>query len=200
MGFTNNAVPAEVARDPQRMRSFAAWMLGREAESSSRLDGETWPIETNPRAWMFDIDGTLTERVEEGQQGLGQRGWFEYERLEEDRPNAATVELAETFRRSGISLVFITARPEQFAEPTLRWLTRFGLVDGFTPASEVPLFMRPSDDKDCPDWVVKPALYRALIRPHWQILGVFDDSPECVDAWLDEGLVAFQPHFRKGLQ
>ena len=196
MGFANNLIPAEILRDPSRMQSLNAYLLGQEAESSVALDGETYPVETNPRAWMFDIDGTLTVPWEDGQ--AGKRGWYEYERLLEDVPNPATVELALHLKRAEIPLVFLTARPERWAELTLQQLNRFYLVDGHTPRADVNLFMRPDGDEDVPDELVKLTLYRTLVKPRWQIQGVFEDNPRCIETWLDEGLPCFQPHCRDG--
>lgn len=195
MGFANNVIPGFIANDPQKMQSLAAYLMGTEAESSVRLDGETCPVETNPRAWMFDIDGTLTEwnSGEDPQT----RGWFDYDRLEEDRPNPATIELAWMIRRAEIPLIFITARPERWAEQTLRWLDRHYLVTKNSANDEVNLFMRPDDDMETPDQVVKRALYTSLVRPNWTVLGVFEDNDRCVNTWLNEGLSVFQPHHRK---
>lgn len=196
MGFANNVIPADIVRDPQRMQSLMAYMMGQEAESSVKLDGETWPVETNPRAWMFDIDGTLTEWNSGEGQG-GQRGWFDYDRLLEDRPNPATVELAWTLKRAELPLIFVTARPERYAEQTLRWLDQNFMVTRSSPSQEVPLFMRPDGDEDLPDQMVKKTLYRTLVKPNWTILGVFEDNSHCISMWLDEGLPCFQPHYRK---
>lgn len=195
MGFANNLIPAEILRDPSRMQSLNAYLLGQEAESSVALDGETYPVEANPRAWMFDIDGTLTVPWENGQPG--KRGWYEYERLLEDVPNPATLELAWTLRRAEIPLVFLTARPERWAELTLQWLDRNFMVTRGTPTDEVNLFMRPDGDEDVPDELVKLTLYRTLVKPRWTILGVFEDNPKCINTWLDEGLPVFQPHCRE---
>lgn len=192
MGFANNVVPSFIAQDPLKMQSLVAHMVGREAESSVRLDGETYPVETNPRAWMFDIDGTLTE-WNSGEDPT-RRGWFDYDRLLEDRPNPATVELAWTLKRAELPLIFVTARPEVYADATIKWLDRHFLV---TKDSPIPLFMRPDDDLETPDQMVKKTLYRTLVKPNWTVLGVFEDNERCISAWLAEGLPVFQPHYRK---
>jgi len=197
MGFANNVVPEFIARDPVMMHSLLDYMYGRqvqEAESSTRLDGDTYVVDERPFGWMFDIDGTLTEW--NSGEDPGQRGWYDFHRAGEDLENPATVELALLLKRAETPLIFITARPERFADVTLTWLDQRGLLPA-SPSADIPLFMRPNDDPDTPDQVVKRALYRSLIQPNWAIHGVFEDNERCISIWLEEGLPTFQPHYRK---
>lgn len=191
MGFANNVVPAEIARDPQRMQSLAAYLMGAEAESSVRLDGQTFQVDTLPTAWIFDLDGTLfcTNRDSPD----GGRGWYDYARLLEDWPIQATVEIAHRLQKAGEQLLFVTARPTEARELTLAQLRRHWLIP--TDRDEVQLFMRPTTEHL--DHDLKRMIYRDLIKPRWQVQGVFEDNPDVADMYKAEGLTVFQvkgPH------
>lgn len=195
MGNARNLIPTEILRDPQRMQSLQAYLLGAEAESSVRLDGETFTPDPRSLAWMFDIDGTLTVPWKNGTPG--KRDWYDYASASDDLEHFATVELALSLKRVEIPLIFLTARPERFAGVTLGWLRNRYLVDRHVKDEDVPLFMRPDGDEDVPDPLVKQAVYKSLIEPRWAVRGVFEDNPQCIQGWLEEGLAVFEPHHRK---
>lgn len=191
MGFANNIVPEFIARDPQKMQSLTAYLLGREAEASVRLDGQTFTIETLPTAWIFDLDGTLfcTNRAAPD----GGRGWFDYARLLEDWPLHGTVEIARMLQKAGEQLLFVTARPTEARELTLAQLRRQWLVPA--DSDEVQLFMRPTSEHL--DHDLKRMIYRDLIKPRWQVQGVFEDNEDVAEMYKAEGLLVFQvkgPH------
>lgn len=191
MGFANNVIPGFIANDPQRMQSLTAYMMGREAESSVALDGETFTIDTLPTAWIFDLDGTLfcTNRDSPD----GGRGWFDYARLLEDWPIQGTVDLALMLQHAGQKLLFVTARPEEARDLTLAQLRRHWLIPA--ASDEVQLFMRPTTEHL--DHDLKREIYRQQIKPHWDIRGVFEDNPDVADMYVQEGLNVFQvkgPH------
>lgn len=187
MGFANNVVP----------QSLTAYLLGEEAKSSVKLDGETFTIDTLPRAWIFDLDGTLFCTNRDAPDGG--RGWFDYARLLEDWPIQATLEVALNLKRAEQKLLFVTARPEEARELTLDQLSRHYLLDrdwenggGW---AEPDLFMRPTSEHL--DHDLKRMIYRDQIKPHWDIRGVFEDNPDVADMYKAEGLTVFQvkgPH------
>lgn len=190
MGFANNVVPEFIARDPQKLQSFTAYMLGREAEASARLDGQTWPVGL-PIAWIFDLDGTLFCTNRDAPDGG--RGWFDYARLLEDWPLNGTVEIARMLQKAGEQLLFVTARPTEARELTLAQLRRHWLVPA--DSDEVQLFMRPTSEHL--DHDLKRMVYREQIKPHWDIRGVFEDNEDVADMYKAEGLTVFQvkgPH------
>jgi hypothetical protein len=186
MGFANNLVPAEIARDPQRMQSLAAYLLGAEAESSSRLDGETYPIDTLPRAWIFDLDGTLFCTNRDAPDGG--RGWFDYARLLEDWPIQGTLEIARNLMRAEEQILYVTARPEEAREQTLVQLERNWLVPPYR-GDDLQLFMRPTMEHL--DHDLKRMIYRNEIKPRWQVQGVFEDNEDVAEMYVNEGLTVF---------
>lgn len=194
MGFANNVVPRFIMEDPERLRAFAAFMAGREAESSVALDGETFTIDTLPRAWIFDLDGTLFCTNRDAPDGG--RGWFDYARLLEDWPIQATVDLAQMLDQMNQKLLFVTARPEEARGLTLDQLSRHFLAPRTQVRRQaVELFMRPTSEHL--DHDLKRMIYREQIKPHWQIQGVFEDNPDVADMYKAEGLTVFQvkgPH------
>lgn len=194
MGFANNVIPAEIARDPQRMQSLAAYLLGKEAESSVALDGETFTVDTLPTAWIFDLDGTLfcTNRDHPD----GGRGWYDYARLLEDWPIPAAIDVAVSLQRMNQKLLFVTARPHEARDLTIEQLKRHYLVPRLANGQdEVELFMRPTSEHL--DHDLKRMIYRNEIKPHWDIRGVFEDNEDVAHMYRDEGLTVFQvkgPH------
>jgi hypothetical protein len=183
MGFANNPVPQFLLQQPLALR---------EAISSAALDGETYPIDTLPRAWIFDLDGTLfcTNRDSPD----GGRGWFDYARLLEDWPINGTLEIARNLMRAEEQILYVTARPEEARERTLVQLERNGLVPPYG-GDDLQLFMRPTTEHL--DHDLKRMIYRGLIRNRWQVQGVFEDNEDVAEMYKNEGLTVFQvkgPH------
>lgn len=167
--------------------------LEREARASRRLDGETFVVEGAARAaWIFDIDGCLTEAWPNGQEG--KRDWYDYQDCLNDPPNRATVQIALSLK-SHFDLIFITARPERFWIPTYDWLRKLDLVP--YERANANLFMAPPVPKGeaaLPDAAVKRALYeRNVARRNWAVQGVFEDRRDCALMYLDLGLAVFEP-------
>jgi phosphoglycolate phosphatase-like HAD superfamily hydrolase len=89
---------------------------------------------TNPRAVIWDLDGTLSDdrarahfvEVERGQT----RDWESYfDAVDEDAPIAASMELLHALRAYGVRIIYLTGRPEFTRGKTERWLKANGLDD-----------------------------------------------------------------------
>jgi len=166
-------------------------MLDSEARASVALDGQTFAAGL-PTAWIFDLDGTLFQTNRDAPSGG--RDWYDYARLLEDWPIPATIDCALSLQRSGQKLLFVTARPHEARDLTIQQLRRHYLVN---ERDEIDLFMRPTSEHL--DHDLKREIYVNLIKPRWQIQGVFEDNPDVVDMWVSCGLTVFQvkgPHNR----
>jgi len=126
---------------------------------------------------ISDIDGTLAKRVN--------RGPFEWNRLLDDEPNAAVVEVLQALHDRGHEIVFISGRTEDLREQTLLWLSRnIGILGR--------LLMRGSKD-DRTDDVVKAELFANLNVAKEDVLFVIDDRDRVVKMWRERlGLTCFQ--------
>jgi len=130
-----------------------------------------------PEAFLFDIDGTLALR--------GDRGPFDYDRVEEDAVNEAVRVVLYALSGAGYRPVLMSGRPERARALTERWLRdRVGVpYDG--------LLMR-ADGDNRPDWVVKHELFVERVSPNYVVHGVFDDRNQVVGMWRAIGLPCFQ--------
>jgi phosphoglycolate phosphatase-like HAD superfamily hydrolase len=140
-------------------------------------------LSTLPRAVLFDVDGTLAIRDETDP---NVRHFAAWDRVGEDLPNVAVIELAQLVAESGrYKLVVMSGRDEVCRRQTEMWLD----------AQEVAfdeLYMRRHKDNR-PDNVVKEELYRKHIEGRYEIAWVVDDRMQVVRMWRDVlGLTVFQ--------
>lgn len=129
-------------------------------------------------AVIFDIDGTLALR--------GDRDPFAWNRVGEDQPNVAVVELLAMIAddRHVMGILITSGRKEQCRRQTEMWLDAQGIFYDH-------LFMR-GDDDNRPDDVFKAELYEREIAPKWDVRFVVDDRQKVVDMWRSKGLTVFQ--------
>lgn len=127
--------------------------------------------------FMFDIDGTLALHS-----GRDPYQWID---ADGDRPNQVVVAVLRAFHQTGLTIVYISGRPEDARQLTLAWIDREVGVAG-------QLFMRPSGDfrKDAE---IKLEIYRRDIEPIFEVLAVFDDRDQVVQMWREQaGVTCFQ--------
>jgi predicted kinase len=122
-----------------------------------------------PACYIFDIDGTLALMGDEP----GARRPYDYERVLEDRPNEAVVELAQTLLLAGETILLLTGRSELCRADTTLWAAE-------TVAPDLPLFMR-ADGDDRPDYQVKFDLFQAHIAGRYRVKAWVDDRQQVVD-------------------
>ncbi len=127
-------------------------------------------------AWIFDIDGTVAH--------MTGRSPYDYTRVNEDVPDDVVRTVNQVLDNSGAYMLFVSGRDMDCHHETYEWLHRNRFrVDG--------LYMRKSGDKR-DDSIVKYEIFRDLIAPHYNVLGVFDDRNRVVDMWRRIGLKCFQ--------
>lgn len=131
-----------------------------------------------PRAILVDIDGTLALR--------GDRSPYDWDRVGEDQPNPAVIELVQTIAAAGRHrIILLSGRDEVCRRQTELWLDAQGL-----PFHE--LHMRPRKDNR-KDSIVKAELYRAQVEGRYAVAFVVDDRKQVVQMWRDElGLTCLQ--------
>lgn len=128
--------------------------------------------------YLVDVDGTVALR--------GDRGPFDWERVDEDEPNVAVVRLLEALDGTGLfQFVLLSGRSEVCRDATEGWLAKkIGIA-------YERLFMRDAGDNR-PDDVVKREIFDREIRERYNVVGVFDDRNKVVAMWRSLGLPVFQ--------
>jgi predicted kinase len=147
--------------------------------SSTPQGGVYRPDESLPSAWLVDIDGTLALMST----GNGARTPFQWNRVDEDLPNPAVVDLVRALAATA-AIVLMSGRDESCRELTEQWLSKY----------DVPhqaLFMRPAGDSRR-DSIVKREWFEAQVAGRWAVRGVIDDRLQVVEMWRALGLMCAQ--------
>lgn len=126
-------------------------------------------------AYLFDIDGTLA-------MNNGHRDWYDWTKVEDDDVVDAVANVAGALY-GNVDVIIFSGRDESSRDATERWLDKHGI-----PYNE--MYMRPDNDKR-PDNIVKMEMFDWNIRHKYNVLGVFDDRPQVVRAWMKIGVPVF---------
>ena len=134
------------------------------------------PVPGTPKAVLVDVDGTVAL--------MGARSPFDETRVAEDRPNLPVIAAVRAMSAAGHAVVFMSGRTARCGHTTLAWLNEHVGV----PVEN--LFMRPIGDMR-KDSIVKAELFDRYIRDRYDVVAVFDDRRQVVDAWRSLGLTVF---------
>lgn len=130
-----------------------------------------------PRTALFDLDGTLALHVK--------RNPYQWQKAASDTPNEPVIATLQALHRDGVTIVYLSGRPEEARAITTDWITRHVGVDG-------PLYLRASSDMR-KDAIIKREIYEAHIRKQHHVIAVFDDRDQVVAMWRKElRLTCFQ--------
>lgn len=129
-------------------------------------------------AFVFDLDGTLAD--------MGKRTPYNFQDVYNDTVIGNVHKLLLILEANN-DIVILTGRNEICREDTIKWLNHHGIP--FTK-----LIMRPMGDQR-KDAIIKMELFRDLIAPYHNILGVFDDRDVCVKMWREIGATCYQPAY-----
>ena len=100
--------------------------------------------------------------------------------MENDTPRHEVYKkAAKLAKKEGASLIFVSARPEDYRAVTLKWLED-------NKMSGTHLIMRQSGNKR-PDTDVKGDIYKRYLK-QYKIVKVFDDRPAVIRMWEELGL------------
>ena len=138
------------------------------------------------RAIIVDIDGTICDtahRVHFVRNEEGKKDWKSfYEAMDGDLPRMEVVEEVGGLYKSGIEVILVSGRPEEYRERTLAWALKHDLP--FIPAQ---LFMRKDGDYRA-DTIVKQEIYDEFIKDRYNIHMAFDDRPAVIRMWESNGI------------
>ena len=132
-----------------------------------------------PKAWIFDIDGTLALN-------RSGRSFYDMTRVGEDDPNPAVVQLARALHAQNLTILVVSGRWGDGRLSTEQWL-KCHVGDWATKH----LHMRETDDHR-PDDIVKHEIFDNAIRDHFDVVGVVDDRNSVVAFWRSLGLTCLQ--------
>lgn len=131
---------------------------------------------SKPRAFIFDIDGTVALR--------GDRGIFDFDNCAVDTRCETAYALYKALVIS-YPIIFLTGREDKHRIPTEKWLN----YNGF--GERAGLYMRPTNNNN-PDQEVKIQTYQTYVEPYYDIIGLIDDRQRVVDAYRAIGLTVLQ--------
>ncbi len=132
---------------------------------------------------LCDIDGTLADTTHrlhylEG----GKKDWrgFFSEMSKDPIRNEVRSKLIDLYNK-GKGVIYVSARPEDYRDVTLKWLEKNGVSFAFT------ILMRRSNDSR-PDTEVKKQILDTYFPDKSVIHKVIDDRPSVIRMWRENGL------------
>ncbi len=128
-------------------------------------------------AYIFDIDGTLALKCD--------RSPFDYTKVSNDLPNIPVITTLRVIYKGCYEIIITSGREDSCEADTREWLERHLGLKGFK------LFMRKTGDMRN-DAIVKQEIFDTHIRPHYNVVAVFDDRNRVVDKWREMGIPCFQ--------
>lgn len=132
---------------------------------------------------LCDIDGTIADTRHRLHFVQGEKkdwkGFFSQMHL--DPVRAETFKIINDLCAEGYTLIFVSARPENYRDVTEQWLAENVGIKYFT------LIMRKAGDKRDDD-IVKKELLDAFFPDRSLIYKVIDDRPRVIRMWRDNGL------------
>lgn len=138
---------------------------------------------------IFDIDGVLALPNPENP-----RGYFEWDRVQEDVPNEPMFAVLAGFILTGHEICFITGRSDICEDETVEWIFKYlaqvPLINLLTELSlelSISMSMRKDGDKR-PDTIVKKELYEELIDEDDEVILAIDDRPRVLKMWQELGI------------
>lgn len=143
-----------------------------------------------PKAYIFDIDGTIADCSHRLHFITGEhKDWNAfYNACLDDAPINDVIKILNIIEwRAPVKVIFLTGRPEQSRLNTSNWIANY---IGIT-TNKKNLFMREDGDHR-PDYIVKHEIYEQEIKDKYDVIGVFEDRDSCVKMWRELGLTCFQ--------
>jgi predicted kinase len=130
---------------------------------------------------IIDLDGTLCNLDHRLHhiQGEGKKNWKGFfNDLDKDTIYEDTLAVINSLKATH-SIIFVSGRPDEYREQTVKWLTQHGL-------DKHKLFMRPRGNFQ-DDTVVKEMLYRYELSQFGEPLLVVDDRLRVINMWTSLG-------------
>lgn len=125
-----------------------------------------------PDAIIVDVDGTVADMQ-------GVRTPFEWDKVGQDKPHQYVIDIVNSARLDGLTIIFLSGRDGSCMEETHRWLCRHTEIDDFY------LFMRSVGDMR-KDTVVKKELFKKYVDNNFNVLYAIDDRYCVARMWQYE--------------
>lgn len=165
-----------IARDLKRPNSVGEKVIMQMYNQFLKPKSEVYVKDPSlPRAFIFDIDGTLAI--------MGDRSPYDWSRVGVDTRNES-VYLVQRWLRTENTIIVVSGRDSVCREATETWLHDKNIKYDH-------LFMRPEGNTE-KDSIVKRRIFDENIRGKFNVLGVFDDRNQVVEMWRGLGLTVFQ--------
>ena len=144
-------------------------------------------------AYIFDLDGVLANNSHRqhflersGDTKPSKQDWLDFFAASPtDGVYSDTAKLMKTLQASGVKIIIVTGRSEDYETMTRDWLEGYGLLPDLLCQRRHLDFRK--------DWEVKSEIFQTQIQPYYQVLGVFEDRSDCVKMWRGFGLTCYQP-------
>lgn len=133
------------------------------------------PDQTLPQAFCFDIDGTLAL--------MGDRSPYNWSKVGLDSLNYPVFSVQRRLFEA-YTIILISGRDSVCRKETEKWLEDNNVDYHF-------LYMRPEGNTE-KDSIVKKRIFDENIKDVYNVVGIFDDRQQVVDAWRSMGLTVFQ--------
>lgn len=117
----------------------------------------------------------------------GCRDIYDGSRALEDALNVPVSTMVEAMRDSGVEIIFMSGRSDEFREVTEEWLDMHGFGDH-------ELHMRAHGDQR-KDSIVKHELFWNEVADRYNVIGAVDDRNQVVDLWRSMGITCFQVNY-----
>ncbi len=136
-------------------------------------NGSAYTQEDGIKAYIVDLDGTMCINTS--------RGWYEWDRVGEDKPNVPVVNMVKALDKAGYCIVFMSGRDSSCRAQTEEWLAEhYG--------REYELFMRSEGDMRR-DSVVKEELFHECVEHTYKVEAVIDDRKQVIqECWMKLGI------------
>lgn len=130
------------------------------------------------KAIISDIDGTLTQPLDRGNPKT--RGYFDWDRVGEDKPNSLIIDIVQHLQSEGAKLIIVTGRKEKARSDTETWLKDKGIEQDL-------LYMRPNDN-NTPASEYKLDVFNSHIVTEYDVIVSMDDDPKTSQMWASLGI------------
>lgn len=168
-----------VKRDTQRFGGLGVSVLRKQWEMWNTYIGRRVyiPDESLPKAFLCDIDGTVACNT-------SGRGWYDWDRVDEDFPRKHVVSMVHGLIQSGLIPVFLSGRDGSCSKKTYDWIMEYIMVDYLPENDGFHLLMRdPKDHRR--DSVIKEEIFWKYVANRFNIVACIDDRPQMIRAWED---------------
>ena len=131
-----------------------------------------------PDCLLVDIDGSVARHVG--------RSPYDYSKVYTDEVIEPVWNIAKAVEDSGVEIVFLSGRNEECRDETARWLR-----EKLGRDESQPLFMRPKDDPNTADFIIKDKIFDKHIASRYNVLAAIDDRRQVVTLWDTKGVTVF---------